>query len=367
MFKQLWKHVKTLVQKKKKFVFFHRIPEDVCRHILSFLDNERDILYLLLSKSYRPHAFETSLCEMIQFYKHLYVNRLYERELNKQMDQYIADSKPNFHKLKQYIIQDHADLEIICTFKRNIAHFLCQIYEYQNGADMDLLVYIVKHIKHVNQGDLFGQTIFHCTCIGIKKQRWLHSNYRSVSLEVLKVLHRYRGHELDVNLLDMSGRSALSFLIERKESDVETIQCLKFVLKHFTLDIKQPFQNGCLLIHEIVRRSYVDILPVLMEKGESIDAQNVHGKTPLMLAVEWGEWEMFEEIMKYRPNIHSVDENGNTALMQAVWNEYESMALELLKCGANAHHRNRQGATAITWASENKRLQRILMEGNLYV
>ena len=107
-----------------------------------------------------------------------------------------------------------------------------------------------------------------------------------LSPEAFRAVHRQDYPTLEqlvtnatVNLLDSSGRSVLSFVVNY--GDVAMLQWL--LTKGPALD--QQDRNGWTALHFAAQASAVEMAVLLLEAGASIDVADAYGNTPLCRAV----------------------------------------------------------------------------------
>ena len=65
------------------------------------------------------------------------------------------------------------------------------------------------------------------------------------------------------------------------------------------------------------------VIPLLLEAGAQIDAQNIDGNTPLILTSSWGKEAAVRELLKGNPNLDLKDSDGRTALDSARYYNYQ--------------------------------------------
>ena len=74
------------------------------------------------------------------------------------------------------------------------------------------------------------------------------------------------------------------------------------------------FYDGGTLLHLAITAGNTDVLPILLNHGMDINAKDLNGKTPLMLAVEEGYFENVDWLLKAGASLEVIDNAGNTAL-----------------------------------------------------
>ena len=78
---------------------------------------------------------------------------------------------------------------------------------------------------------------------------------------------------------------------------------------------------------------YDKTIPLLLEAGAQIDAQNNGGMTPLIWAIYWGKEAAVRELLKGNPNLDLKSNSGKTALDWARGNNHQSIVDLLVNHG----------------------------------
>ena len=78
---------------------------------------------------------------------------------------------------------------------------------------------------------------------------------------------------------------------------------------------------------------YHTIIPLLLEAGAQIDAQNNGGNTALILASYWGKEAAVRELLKGNPNLDLKNSDGKTALDNARNKNHQSIVDLLVNHG----------------------------------
>lgn len=219
----------------------------------------------------------------------------------------------------------------------------------------------------------------------------LHEAVRNNHLEIVTILLDH-GAELEKEdmwhgtaLTYANNRSMIELLISRgakihskvlhgKPLSLDVIRCYK----EHGIDMnvvdsrgRTPLMNACVYNdYEYVR--------ILMEYGASIHVSNSNGETPIMLAVMYGDWNMVEHLLKAGADINSRDINGMTPLVYLsslkkgkhdgrvrTMRERDILNAErLIEAGADLNARDNIGATALMYACRrgNVRVVRKLLD-----
>ncbi|SER62904.1 ankyrin repeat domain-containing protein [Pedobacter rhizosphaerae] len=116
--------------------------------------------------------------------------------------------------------------------------------------------------------------------------------------------------ENEINLFDVDIHS---------EAFLEKVRELK--------DVNKKFQKGFNLLHFACEYHNIQLAKELLERNIAIEEKNIHGNTPLWIAVfnSKENYEMVDLLMLHHANPNSVNNAGNTPLKLA-----ESFGDELL-------------------------------------
>lgn len=116
-------------------------------------------------------------------------------------------------------------------------------------------------------------------------------------------------------------------------------------------NINYTDDNDYSFLHEAVCERKMDVAVDLLQRGIDVDIQNVNGYTAAQLAAVGQQWEMLEEILKYRPNVNLKDWRYGTNLLWEVVayksEERNRIARKLLDMGANPYSENRDGKSPL--------------------
>lgn len=105
--------------------------------------------------------------------------------------------------------------------------------------------------------------------------------------------------------------------------------------------------DGMTPLHKIASGKTLKGAASLIKKGADIEAKDVKGSTPLIVASEYGNEAMIKYLLESGANLEAANANGWRALhMAAYCGEINSMAL-LIKEGAEIESKSKKGATAL--------------------
>ena len=136
------------------------------------------------------------------------------------------------------------------------------------------------------------------------------------------------------------------------------------------------FQQKAVL--SAVQNGRFDVIPRLVEQGKDVNVSDKNGKTPLMLLVEKGQWDKYnqdeirqfleimllprqypeltalEALIKGGANLNAVDGKGQTALMMAAQRGNVLMVRVLLHYKADPKIHDALGYTALAYAENDE-------------
>ncbi|PTB66169.1 ankyrin, partial [Trichoderma citrinoviride] len=89
---------------------------------------------------------------------------------------------------------------------------------------------------------------------------------------------------------------------------------------------------------------------LLVDNGAYIDAADVSGRTPLLLAAKNGYHSIAEHLLEHGANIESRDDDGNSSLSWAVKMGHRAVIKLLVEHGADVQAEDDRGQTPLAWA-----------------
>jgi hypothetical protein len=101
----------------------------------------------------------------------------------------------------------------------------------------------------------------------------------------------------------------------------------------------------CTALHLAARHGHSEIARVLIEKGATVDAGDIHSCTPLMWAAKGGHVDVARELLDAEAKIDATDHRGWTPLHFAVDRGHAEVAQFLIDRGANRSLKDRNGKT----------------------
>ena len=147
-------------------------------------------------------------------------------------------------------------------------------------------------------------------------------------------------------------RSHFHFYIN-KERKIDKAMFDLFISKGANLETRDFFDETPLITAAGLEYSMTDNAKYLLKAGADIQAENKHGKTPLMTAVFSQNMELIKTLLKAGAPVDQKAKDGNTALVGMIGmgqeREKEKIAIMkmLLDAGANINEPNKEGDTAL--------------------
>lgn len=115
--------------------------------------------------------------------------------------------------------------------------------------------------------------------------------------------------------------------------------------------------HGCTLLHAFARHGSELACHLLLHKAADLKATDRCGRSPLIVASEFGHETVVKLFLTWRADIEAVDNNGRTALLSASQCGHAQVAAVLVTAGAKVEAKRSDGATSlITAASEGHNL-----------
>lgn len=170
---------------------------------------------------------------------------------------------------------------------------------------------------------------------------------------------------LDVGLIAAGGmisvelppfENALSTAVQ--DDDLETVKNL--IMRHADVNAREKGRKNITPLFLAVENGNVEIAELLLRFGARVNARNLSRQTPLMMLDDDASAELVDLLVKYgaRPNL--IDNKGNTALILATESNPDvSIVKALLNAGADVDHQNQDGDTALIKAAGNDNLEAV--------
>lgn len=190
-----------------------------------------------------------------------------------------------------------------------------------NGADPDLqnengrtaLMYVCNkqfyfpHRKKAYIGLVFNEW-GHYKDIASHDELATRQVFYKDNFDLIKLLVE---HGCDLNLVDKSGHSALSYCVKRKKD-----KPLEYLIKKgANLDL--PVIDTTLLIHFINKGNW-ELFEYIVERVDDVDQTDNHFTSPLMHAIATTDLKMVDRLLMKGADVNLFDDKMHTALLYAI-------------------------------------------------
>jgi ankyrin repeat protein len=124
---------------------------------------------------------------------------------------------------------------------------------------------------------------------------------------------------------------------------------------------RSPPASGNDALFEAIRKTDAAAARSALDQGADINARNLSGRTPLMMAAVTRNLELVKTLLARKADVNATDSTGMTALMWAAFGGDPAIVQALLDAGADAKARDFNDETARQWAAkENAGVLRLL-------
>jgi len=156
---------------------------------------------------------------------------------------------------------------------------------------------------------------------------------------------------------ELWGRSALLQGVMR--GDVELVRLL--LDAGADPDLKSA---GFTPLGQAALRGHARIAELLLKAGANPDIKSNDGNTPLIAAASMNRVTVIQVLMRARPDFTLFNSEGRTALSLAAFENYEDAVRVMLEAGVDANVQDKNKGTALdsTTESDNKRIQKLLVD-----
>ena len=156
---------------------------------------------------------------------------------------------------------------------------------------------------------------------------------------------------------ELWGRSALLQGVMR--GDVELVRLL--LDAGADPDLKSA---GFTPLGQAALRGHARIAELLLKAGANPDIKSNDGNTPLIAAASMNRVAVIQVLMRARPDFTLFNSEGRTALSLAAFENFEDAVRVMLEAGVDANVQDKNKGTALdsTTESDNKRIQKLLVD-----
>lgn len=120
---------------------------------------------------------------------------------------------------------------------------------------------------------------------------------------------------------------------------------LDSMLTHTPIDVKD--NRGRSLMHWAVACKQKEVFDFLVQKGININGEDNQKKTPLHVAVQYGNEPFYDLLVEQQEDSIWIDLYGTSLLEQAVLNKDSLFINKLIECGLDINGTNERGSTAL--------------------
>ena len=168
-------------------------------------------------------------------------------------------------------------------------------------------------------------------------------------------------HGGDLNLKDAQGFTVLDYAVNNGQTQLAKTLLSKGAASknNYKSEAEMLVTVTNFALLEAASRTNLAQVKAQLDAGADINSRSRLGKTPLMLAVEYGygRSDVPQLLIEKGANLNAVDNDGNTALMIAIDRNNTEAAQLLLKNKAAVSPRNKDGRTALHIAAAGVRRQ----------
>ncbi|KAL4724248.1 hypothetical protein ACLX1H_008861 [Fusarium chlamydosporum] len=156
---------------------------------------------------------------------------------------------------------------------------------------------------------------------------------------------------VDINSLDIDGRSALSVSAEHGHIDI----VVALTQRGADLNIKDS--NGGSPLWWASRYGYEKIVEYLASQGTNVNNQDADGQSPISVASQYGHLTTIKVLLSHGSDVNTCTAYGKTALLFAVECDRADVVQLLLESGASVNYKSPRGDTALSLAERNNHPQ----------
>ena len=195
----------------------------------------------------------------------------------------------------------------------------------------------------------FKITIFSIVLIGFNaaKAGSYDDFFKSVKMDDAKAVQQLLSRGFDVNTIDTSGQNGLFIAIQEPSPKVSKVlvESPRIDLNALNIKGESPLMLAAL-------KGQLELADRMVKKGADV---NKTGWTPLHYAATAGQLQLIKLLIENHAYIDAESPNGSTPLMQAsMYGTPEAVKL-LLDEGADPTLKNQQGLTAVQFAQRASR------------
>ncbi|CAL1528394.1 unnamed protein product [Lymnaea stagnalis] len=201
----------------------------------------------------------------------------------------------------------------VCVHDRDHADRTALMYASENGHT-DTAYMLLRNGSNVNEKD----------------DRGLNALMISSMNGHLEICRSLLQNEIDIKEKDNVDKTALMYAFEQKQDDV-----IDLLIEHGD-DGNEKDKNGMnALMQEIQNGRIHNVSTLIIKNGADVNAEDLQGRTPLVIAAQKGFKNAAEILLKNGADINKKDKKKRTALMYAIQNNHVDIVELLIANGAD--------------------------------
>ncbi|WP_165840073.1 ankyrin repeat domain-containing protein [Motiliproteus coralliicola] len=146
---------------------------------------------------------------------------------------------------------------------------------------------------------------------------------------------------------DAEGRTLLHWAVDAKQLDMVR----HLLLQGADSDLPARADKGARPIHLAAKSGHSDLIKLLLEQPQALEATDYFKRTPLFWAIEAGQYEAALQLLAAGANPNAQDRIGKSVLMAAVSRNMPALVAQLLRSGADPSLTNFKGQTIMHLAA----------------
>lgn len=147
--------------------------------------------------------------------------------------------------------------------------------------------------------------------------------------------------KVDINATDKDGIGSLMLAASNNN-----LRCLLYLIsKGAVIDLKNKLNVTALMsavysIRPNYKQHNIKIIKKLLKNGANPDIKDIYGWSAFHIACLWGHEKAVIEILKYNPNIESINNSNQAPIDSAIIHKHQTVIEILLELGAEAEKLN---------------------------
>jgi hypothetical protein len=184
---------------------------------------------------------------------------------------------------------------------------------------------------------------------------YLDDCFLAISSKDIEKLAANIGKVPNINACDAHGYSLLTYLITYWDPCDAHRKALNMLLTH-GCDVERRDNNNCFPLHAALQSADAFVVQTLWDAGVDINQTAYEHKSPLHVAVLWGNWSHVRFLLQKKAFVHGADIYGDTPLHSAFLEGYDDkyeddsiikIVSGLLRAGCDINAQNIEGDTPL--------------------